>query len=81
MHFRNLSDLYLTNVIIFDEDGICNKVKQPGKQYDRSIAIAYRLAGSGERVRNHYESVCDINCEDIYAVSQYISNNYLQKQE
>lgn len=76
-----VSDLYSTNVTIFDEDGICNKVKQPGKQYDRSIAIAYRLAGSGERIRNHYESVCDINCEDIYTVSQYISNNYLQKQK
>lgn len=78
-----VSDLYSTNVIIFYEDGICNKVKQPGKMYDRSIAIAYRLGwtGSGERVRNHYESVCDINCADIYTVSQYISNNHLPKQE
>lgn len=72
-----ISDLYETNVIVFGEDDRCSKFKRAGKNYNRSIVLAYRFASgcnaNGERMRNHYESVCDIDSDDLYAAAQSIA--------
>lgn len=71
-----VSDLYSTNVVVFNEEGNCDKVKQAGRNYNRSVAIAYGFGCNekGDRVRNHYDSVCDINSNDIFAVARHITN-------
>lgn len=66
------SDLYATNIIVFDEDGTCFKFKRGGKNFCRSIAIAYRL-GSNEEGRNHYDSVCDVSSIDLFAAARSIA--------
>lgn len=69
------SDLYSTNIIIFNEDSTCFKIKRAGKIFERSIAIAYRfgLNDQGERMRNHYDSVCDIGADDIFSAALSMS--------
>lgn len=65
-----ISELYETNVIVFNEDGSCDKFKRSGKQYNRSIVVAYRIGGTDENgrpVRNHYDSICEIDSADLYA--------------
>lgn len=40
------------------------------KKYDQTIAIAYRgWEKNGQEVRNQYESVCDMNSNDILAAT------------
>lgn len=40
------------------------------KKYDQTIAIAYRgWEKNGQVVRNQYESVCDMNSNDILAAT------------
>lgn len=71
-----ISDLFETNVIVFNEDGGCMKFKRTGKKYNRSIAVAYRIGGSdenGEPLYNHYDSVCEIESDDIYAAAESIN--------
>lgn len=71
-----VSDLYSTNVVVFIENGNCLKIKQPDQIYNRSIAVAYRSGynENGELTHNHYDSVCDINSDDVYTVACYIAN-------
>lgn len=61
-----VSSIYSTNVILFYEDGSCQKIKAAGKNYERSIAVAYRFDYSKENM-NHYDSVCEINSDDLLA--------------
>lgn len=71
-----ISDLFETNVIVFNEDDGCTKFKRAGKKYDRSIAVAYRIGGSngkGEPMYNHYDSVCEIDSADLYAAAHSMS--------
>lgn len=70
-----ISDLFQTNVIVFTENAGCKNYKRSGKKYDRSIAVAYRCGGSdenGQPVYNHYDSVCDMDSDDIYAAAESI---------
>lgn len=67
-----VSELHSTNIVVFNEDGICVKYKRAGQNYDRSIAIAHRLGLNGER--NHFDSVSDIGSADLLAAVRYISN-------
>lgn len=71
-----VSDLYSTNVVLFKEDEKCYKIKRTGQNYKHSIAIAHRIGlnEQGEQIRNHYDSVCDISSDDIYAVARHIAN-------
>lgn len=70
-----VSNLYSTNIVVFNEDGICTKYKKADKCYDRSIAIAYRfgLNAEGAKIRNHYDSVCELNASDLHSSARYIA--------
>lgn len=71
-----VSDLYMTNVIVVNENGPCLKFKRAGQQYDRSIIVAYRYGfdEEGQKTRNHYDSVSDINTENLYTAAGSIVN-------
>lgn len=63
-----VSEIYRVNIITFNEEGTC--VIHPNKNtlHENTIAIAYRVGyhdGSGKEIRNHYDSVIDVDAEDI----------------
>lgn len=73
---KAVSDIYKVNIVEFKEDGPCilNKFNE---NYNRSIAIAHRLSArttkSGKQNRNHYDSVCDITSENMFAIAQRLA--------
>lgn len=66
---KAISEIEEVNIIIFNENGPCYMLSNVNKKYQRSIAIAYRLASMGE-TRNHYDSVCDIDANLLNLISQ-----------
>lgn len=70
-----VSDLYSTNVIVFEENGPCKKRKLTRRNHNRSVAVSYRtgLNNKGERDYNHYDSVCDINAADLHVAARYVA--------
>lgn len=68
-----VSNLHSINIIVFNEDGICTKYKKADENYDRSIAVAYRLNEKGEQIRNHYDSVFEANAADLFSAARYIA--------
>lgn len=70
-----ISELYETNVIVYNEDDKWAQFKHSGRKFNRSIVVAHRIGGSnekGEAMRNHYDSVCEIESADLYAVAHSI---------
>lgn len=72
-----VSDMYATNIVVFNEDSTCNIYKRAGSNHKRTIAIAFRYSYDmeGNRILNHFESVCDMNADDLYAACDYINRN------
>lgn len=70
-----VSELHSTNIVIFNEDGICTKYKRSDRHHDRSIAIVHRfgLNAENELVRDHFDSVSDIGSADLLESVRYIS--------
>lgn len=70
-----VSNLYSTNIVVFNEDGICTKYKKADGCYDRSIAVAYRFGLNAEeaKIRNHYDSVFELNAFDLHSSARYIA--------
>lgn len=66
-----VSSLYSTNIVVFNEDGICTKYNKADENHDRSLAIAYRF-GLNDKIRNHYDSVFEASAADLYSVARYI---------
>lgn len=72
---KALSELYKINIITFYEDESCY-IEPKKNMHDKTIAIAYRFGydNNNEKVRNHYDSVSDMNSEYIMAASDLIIN-------
>lgn len=76
---KAVSRLYQVNIIIFNENETSVIIHDKNVQYDRSIAIAYRLSeeneydGEGNANRNHYDSVCDINSDILYDSVEFLA--------
>lgn len=70
-----VSNLYQTNVVVFNEEGTCTKYKKCDEIYERSIVIAQRLGlnENGEPIRNHFDSVFEATEADLYAAARYIA--------
>lgn len=70
-----VSNLYSTNIVVFNEDGICTKYKKADECYARSITIAHRfgLNAEGLKIRNHYDSVFDVNASDLHSSARYVA--------
>lgn len=61
-----VSSLYKVNVYIFNEDETCYISQNTNRMiYEKTVAIAYRFG------RNHYDSVCDMNADDMYTAAQH----------
>lgn len=66
-----IAEIHKLNIMTFNEEGTCILLTNPNEKYDRTIAIAYRIGmkENGQVVRNHYESVCDMNSNDLLAAT------------
>lgn len=68
---KAVSIIYKVNIIIFYEEGPCRVVNSDF--HDKTICIAYRIDRTKEElIRNHYDSVSDIQSDAIYASVQQI---------
>lgn len=72
---KAVSGLHKVNIIIFNEDDICQIIHSFGNVYDKTIGVAFRIGMIGENAvrRNHYDSVSDIKSNDIYALVEYLT--------
>lgn len=66
-----ISRLYAVNIIIINEEGSCYMVDQFNFDYKNCAIIAYCTYSNGvnqknKSARNHYNSVCKINREEIF---------------
>lgn len=66
---RAVSEIYSVNIIVFYEE---EKYQVVSKIFDKTISVAFRLRTSTKNsvVRNHYDSVTDIDATDIYNLTQ-----------
>lgn len=70
-----VSEKYEVNIITFNEEGTCILYPNKNSMYEKTIAIAYRVGyydGSGKEIRNHYDSVIDIDAEDINTCTDFL---------
>lgn len=72
-----VSEMKQVNIVLFNENGPCYTLTNINANYERSICIAYRQAWNedGEvnnTVRNHYDSVCDMDSNVLYDAAQMI---------
>lgn len=72
---KAVAELYKTNVFVFNEKDkvyvLYNEINE------RSVAVAYRIGKQMDQkiVRNHYDSVCSLNPNQMYAITK----NEMQK--
>lgn len=71
---KAISEIHKVNILIFNEEGTCILQTNNNEKYEQSIAIAYRIGASqhGEIIRNHYDSVCDMNSGDVWAATDLV---------
>lgn len=62
---KAVSQLFEVNIIVFYEEDICQRIS---KCFNKTIAVVYRLGSN--MIRNHYDSVTDIDSNDIYTLTQ-----------
>lgn len=72
---KAISKIHKVNVLVFNENGTCILQTNTNEKFDQTIAIAFRIGlnAHGEEVRNHYESVCDMSAEDIWATTVFVT--------
>lgn len=70
-----VSEKYKLNIFIFNEDDTCYIYNNTHK-YEQTVGIAYRLGydKDGNITRNHYDSVCDMDADDIYTATNFTMN-------
>lgn len=68
-----VSNLYSTNIAVFNENGVCTKYKKADECYERTIAVAYRLNAKEGQIRNHFDSVFEANATDLYSAARHIA--------
>lgn len=61
---KAVSNLYKTNVAVINENGPAYIIKNAENKFNRTIIIAYRYWKSN--VLMHYDSISDINADDIF---------------
>lgn len=76
-----VSAKYRVNILTFQENGLCVIHYNKHEKYGKTIAIAYRIGfdKDGNKVMNHYDSVCDMHANDIKEVIEWITNKNKKK--
>lgn len=73
---KAVSAMHSVNILLFNEFGSCYYVNGFNSEYNKTVAIAYRLeCGSNSKLkRNHYDSVTKIRQDDLFTCSRLLSN-------
>lgn len=78
---KAVSLLYGVNILIVNESGCISYANGFNPKYKKTIIIAYRLSilpGVSQSVGarwNHYDSVANINVENIIVIAEYLAKN------
>lgn len=67
---KAVSNMKNVNIIIFNEQEMCHIINKFGVTYERTIGVAYKLNHFG--IRDHYDSVTDIESNDIWALVNHL---------
>lgn len=81
---KAISLLYGTNIFIFNENGEIYTPLCINIEYTRCIFLAFKGAAVGSisnTHRNHYDSVCQIKQNDIFACVKHLTTAYLNKKK
>lgn len=73
---KAVGEMFKINIIVVNEAGGCYIANQSEFFFDQTIALAYRNAFSGGKndVRNHYDSISDIDTHILYDMAISITN-------
>lgn len=74
---KAVSNEYHVNVVIFNEHKSCNMITG-SDEYKQALVIAYREDNHTNGNYNHYDSVSDMQSDDIYAAVDFIINKHSQ---
>lgn len=72
---KAVSEIYEVNVSVFNENDSCFMSIFNEEMNKQTVALAYRLACNGaglSKIRNHYDSVCDIKADDLSSSADII---------
>lgn len=64
--FKAISQMHTVNILVFCELDVHYFPIGFNPNYDRTIFIAYRLAPNSNDVRNHYDSVAEVNMNILF---------------
>lgn len=68
---KAVSNEFHVNIVIIKEFGLCNMVTG-SHTYKNTLVIAYRMNQAS--VYDHYDSVSDMDSEDIFSAAEFITN-------
>lgn len=64
--FKAISRMHSVNILVFVESDVHYFPIGFNSNYDKTVFIAYRLIPGSQNVRNHYDSVAEVNLQIIY---------------
>lgn len=64
--FKAISRMHSVNILVFVESEVHYFPIGFNSNYDKTVFIAYRLIPGSQNVRNHYDSVAEVNLQIIY---------------
>lgn len=67
------------NILVFNEDGEFYFPLQFNPNFDRTMAIAYRL--NGNSIRNHYDSWVEMDENELYDCARYLAEVECKRQQ
>lgn len=73
---KAVGEMFKINIIIFNENGGCYIANKSTQIYERTIALAYRMSCNSideKFIRNHYDSVSDIDTHVLYEIAKCIT--------
>lgn len=77
---KAVSLIYKANILIFNEKGHFYFTNDAQITNNQCIIISFRCAsGDKDAPRNHYDSVCEIQEEDVYICARELLKRYMKR--
>lgn len=76
---KAISELEKVNILVFAENDICYFPFQFDPNYDRTVAIVFRLSDNNKR--NHYDSVAEVGRYILYQTAVVLGKNEMKRVE
>lgn len=69
--------LHKVDIIVLNENGPIAYYNQSNEQIHRTIVLAFRVSADPD-IRNHYDSVCNVQSDGIYKIANILSKRLSQ---